>query len=148
MFKLQISSIFNFDRAHKSWISGVLDVNCPTWNLNIVRYVHQIISDAFWPIFFPSWQKNKCLTLFLFFFLGGKKDPVEKFKGTMGTGMTIYLPYIFKILIKAVKTVTFYPSHTWPCSLAWSPPKFKLVPPQLQNHSHKHNSRRYINRNG
>ena len=85
---------------------------------------------------------------FFFFFLGGKQDPVEKFKGTMGKGMTIYLSYIFKILVKAVKTVTFYPSHTWPCSLAWSPPKFKLVPPQLQNHSHKHNSRRYINRNG
>ena len=27
-FKLQISSIFNFDRAHQSWISGVLGVNC------------------------------------------------------------------------------------------------------------------------
>ena len=27
MFKLQISSIFNFDWAHKSWISGVLGVN-------------------------------------------------------------------------------------------------------------------------
>ena len=27
MFKLQISSIFNFDRAHQSWISGVLGVN-------------------------------------------------------------------------------------------------------------------------
>ena len=37
-----------------------------------------------------------------FFFLGGKKDPVEKFKGTMGKGMTIYLSYIFKILVKAV----------------------------------------------
>ena len=23
MYKLQISSIFNFDRAHQSWISGV-----------------------------------------------------------------------------------------------------------------------------
>ena len=37
-----------------------------------------------------------------FFFLGGKKDPVEKFKGTMGKGMTIYLSYIFKNLVKAV----------------------------------------------
>ena len=26
MFKLQISSIFNFDRAHQSWISGLLGV--------------------------------------------------------------------------------------------------------------------------
>jgi hypothetical protein len=26
MFKLQISSIFNFDWADQSWISGVLDV--------------------------------------------------------------------------------------------------------------------------
>ena len=26
MFKLQISSIFNFDWAHQSWISGVLGV--------------------------------------------------------------------------------------------------------------------------
>ena len=26
MFKLQISSMFNFDRAHQSWISGVLGV--------------------------------------------------------------------------------------------------------------------------
>ena len=27
MFKLQISSIFNFDRAHQSWISGLLGVD-------------------------------------------------------------------------------------------------------------------------
>ena len=27
MFKLQISSIFNFDWAHQSWVSGVLGVN-------------------------------------------------------------------------------------------------------------------------
>ena len=27
MFKLQISSIFNFDWAHQSWISGILSVN-------------------------------------------------------------------------------------------------------------------------
>ena len=27
MFKLQISSIFNFDRAHQIWISGLLGVN-------------------------------------------------------------------------------------------------------------------------
>ena len=27
MFKLQISSIFHFDRAHQSWISGLLGVN-------------------------------------------------------------------------------------------------------------------------
>ena len=27
MFKLQISSIFNFDQAHQSWISGQLGVN-------------------------------------------------------------------------------------------------------------------------
>ena len=29
MFKLQISSILNFDRAHQSWISGLLGVKCP-----------------------------------------------------------------------------------------------------------------------
>ena len=31
MFKLQISSIFNFDRAHQSWISGVLGVKDKNW---------------------------------------------------------------------------------------------------------------------
>ena len=32
MFKLQISSIFHFDRAHQSWISGLLGV----------KYLHDV----------------------------------------------------------------------------------------------------------
>ena len=31
MFKLQISSIFNFDWAHQSWISGVLGVKAVSY---------------------------------------------------------------------------------------------------------------------
>ena len=33
MFKLQISSIFNFDRAHQSWISGILGVKYDLFSL-------------------------------------------------------------------------------------------------------------------
>jgi hypothetical protein len=37
MFKLQISSIFNFDRAHQSCISGVLGVNTNAFDLKLLR---------------------------------------------------------------------------------------------------------------
>ena len=36
MFKLQISSIFNFDRAHQSWISGLLGVKTKMPNPNSI----------------------------------------------------------------------------------------------------------------
>ena len=44
MFKLQISSIFNFDRAHQSWICGVLGVKWKTGNSNLKR--DQLLSQA------------------------------------------------------------------------------------------------------
>ena len=39
MFKLQVSSIFNFDRAHQSWISGVLGVK---WDFTLKTRVANV----------------------------------------------------------------------------------------------------------
>ena len=44
MFKVQISSIFNFDRAHQSWISGVLGVKC---HLEWPKCIGFVVSE--WP---------------------------------------------------------------------------------------------------
>ena len=41
MFKLQISSIFNFDWAHQSWISGVLGVKDSNADLGVIFWIVQ-----------------------------------------------------------------------------------------------------------
>ena len=46
LFKLQISSIFNFDRAHQSWISGLLGFN------TILKPLNETASPLFSQIFY------------------------------------------------------------------------------------------------
>ena len=43
MFKLQISSMFNFDRAHQSWISGLVGVFIWQYKINIVLFYSRIL---------------------------------------------------------------------------------------------------------
>ena len=51
MFKLRISSIFNFDQAHPSWISGVLGVKdfiSYVYSLDIKNRVSYYVRNEFW----------------------------------------------------------------------------------------------------
>ena len=68
MFKLQISSIFKFDRAHQSWISGLLGVkhffkvNCffekfPVFKLSIQPF----FTVPLWYVRFPDDMGTKLL---------------------------------------------------------------------------------------
>ena len=45
MLKLQISSIFNFDRAHRRWISGVLGVN--QFRTRSINFEHIYVLNIF-----------------------------------------------------------------------------------------------------
>ena len=60
MFKLQISTIFNFDRTHQSWISGVLGVKEKMFRIVIWHIFWRMELPLLHVVFGPIVRSNWC----------------------------------------------------------------------------------------